>query len=453
MKGASPKNRDDLTADPVGRLIIRLTVPAGLGLFFYTMFNVVDTWFAGLISTQALAAMSLSLPVYFVIISMGRGVSIGSTALVGNALGAKDKALARRYSAQSLVFGFFASAVMTLIGWWAAPYLFRLLGAEDDYLIYCLEYTHVLLAGTWLIMLVFMLNAVLNADGDTKSHRNFLIGASIANLGLDPWFLYGGLGIPAMGLSGIALSTVLVQVGGGVYLGVKVRQTGILAGAGPRDFLPDPAAFAQIMRQGIPAGLNIATIALGTFIITYFISSFGKSAVAAYGAAMRVEQILLMPAIGLNVAVLSIVAQNFGAKRFDRVSETVFLALKYGAVVTALGTGVVLVFARFFMEIFTNDAQVVRIGVQYLRIDALTFFAYVLLFVCTAALQGIKRPMFAVVIGLYRQIAAPMCVFFLFARVLGWGLLGIWLGILTVTWSAAGITWYYWKRMEKNRQG
>lgn len=194
------------------------------------------------------------------------------------------------------------------------------------------------------------------------------------------------------------------------------------------------------------------TVGIGIFVITYFVSRFGQDAVAAYGAAMRVEQIVLIPTLGLNVATLTIVAQNNGAERFDRVWETLRKTLRYGGLLMAGGTVVVFALSRVFMTLFTDDPDVIDIGAVYLKIDALVLYAYVLLFVHIAALQGIKRPMFAIWIGLFRQIAAPALVFTLLTRVLDFGLLGIWWGIFGVTWSAALFTCVYARRLLKNRE-
>jgi Na+-driven multidrug efflux pump len=192
--------------------------------------------------------------------------------------------------------------------------------------------------------------------------------------------------------------------------------------------------------------LNYLTIAAGIFVITYYAGRFGQTAVAAYGAAVRIEQIVLLPTIGLNVATLTLSAQNNGAKRYDRIKETVNTALKYGAVVMAAGAAIVFFLAPYLMKIFTDDPLVMEAGKLYLRIDALVLYAYVVLFVHVSALQGMKKPLFAVIIGVYRQIAAPIAVFYLFAVAWGMGARGIWWGICVITWSAAVIAFFFARR-------
>jgi putative MATE family efflux protein len=442
-----------LTIEPIPVLIRKLAVPASVGFFFNTMFNAVDTYFGGLISTQALAALSLSFPVFFIIIAMGSGLSSGTTAVIANTLGASETHAARVLSLQAITLALLLSGILTAIGWQASPMLFSLLGASQVYLHDCLTYMHTIFAGTVFFLCAYACNAILNALGDTRSFRNFLICGFFANVILDPWFIFGGLGIPAMGIFGLAFSTVLIELMGSLYLAGRVWRTGILAGSAWKDFFPLPGPMTTIIRQGLPASLSMLTVGLGIFVITYFISAFGKEAVAAYGIAVRIEQIVLLPAIGLSVATLTLVAHSNGAGLYDRITQTIATALKFGGICMALGGLAVFLLARSCMRIFTQDPSVIDIGATYLRIDALALFAYVILSVHIAALQGIKRPGFAVLIGLARQIIAPGMVFFLLTKVWHSGLPGIWWGICIITWSAAMLTSVYARRLLKNSAG
>jgi putative MATE family efflux protein len=428
---------NEVTTQPIPRLIRRIAIPASIGFFFNTMFNVVDTLYGGLISTQALAALSLSFPVFFIIIAVGNGLSIGTTSLIANALGAGDRTGARLLAVQGITFGILVAVALTVVGLSVSPFLFSILGASGDYLATCLSYMNTIFAGTPFFILAYILNATLNAQGDTRSFRNFLIIGCLLNIILDPWFIYGGLGVPSLGIMGIALATVLIQGLGCVYLARQVFRTGLLFDGLRQDIFPRLRPLREIAYQGLPASLNMLTVGAGIFVITYFVGKFGKEAVAAYGVATRVEQIVLLPTIGLNIATLTMVAQNNGARLFQRVRETLTTALRYGAMVMGFGTVVVFLLARRLMALFTSDPAVVETGTTYLRIAAFIFYAYVILYVHVAALQGTKRPLFALWIGLFRQILAPVAVFSLLTS---FGLVGIWWGIFGINWTAAFIT-------------
>jgi putative MATE family efflux protein len=444
---------EDLVTTPIPRLIRSIAIPAGIGMLAHTMFNVVDTYFAGRFSVEAVAALSLSFPLFFIIIAVGSGLATGTTSLIGNSLGEGRDEKAQTFSVQGLVFGVSISFFLTVLGLKVAPDCFRMLGAEEQYLETCLAYMDPIFYGTFFFMLVFMANAVLQAKGDTKSYRNFLIAGSIANIGLDPWFMYGGLGVPAMGITGVAVATVLVQAGGAVYLILRAKHSGLLDLSKLSKFRPRLDIFKEIAGQGIPASINWLTVGAGIFVITYFVSWFGQQPVAAYGIATRVEQIALLPTAGLNIAALTLAAQNNGAGRFDRVREAWIKNLQYGFWLMIAGTIFVYFLAEPLMAFFTPDTEVVAVGAQYLRISAFALYAYVVLFTSVSVLIGMKRPMFAVWMGLGRQVVAPCVLFYVLIRIFGVDLLGVWWGIFLIVWLAAAIAFLYAKsliaRMER----
>ena len=435
-----------LTTKPIPGLIAQLAIPASIGMFFNTMYNVVDTWFSGLISTEAIAALSLSFPVFFVILAIGFGISTGTTALIANALGAGDEIEARLYAVQSVSFTIILSMLLMVLGLFSAPFLFKILGAEGSYLAISLSYINIIFYGLVFFSLTFVLNAILTAQGDTKSFRNVLTMGFFLNLVLDPWFIYGGLGMPALGLAGVAWATIFIQLLSTLFMSMRVIRSGLFCKDCWGMFVPRRRYFVDIGAQGFPASLNTMTIAIGIFIITWYLSRFGQNAVAAYGIATRVDQIALLPIMGLTTATLTLVGQNNGAGLYDRCVTAFQKALLYGTLVTTVSMIIVFCAPRVIMQIFTGDPAVVDIGAFYLRISAFIYWAYIILFVSVAALQGLKKPMYAIWIGLYRQIVAPAVAFYILAYLLGLGLTGIWWGIFLVTWSATIFTLYYVRR-------
>jgi len=435
-----------LVSAPIPGLVRELAIPASTGFFFNTMYNVVDTWYAGHYSTEALAALSLSFPIFFILFSTGSGFSTGASALIGNALGKGDRREAALTAAQGVILSLLVAVMIISIGFVVTPTLYRLLGATDQYLQLCLDYMQIILLGCVFVFLFFMFNGVLNSLGDTKAFRNYLMAATLANIILDPIFMYGWIGFPAMSVKGIALATVMAQGGGALFLGRRAWRTGLLHRSEGARWRPDFRVMKAITAQGIPASLNMVSQALGIFIITYFLSTYGQDVVAAYGAATRIEQIVLMPALGLNVAALSLAAQNGGAGRFGRVRELAQTCLRYGAVVMGLGTVLLFFGAEFLMGVFTTDAGVIATGSHYLRIAAFLEFAYVIIFVNTAILQGLKKPLLALWIGLYRQLIMPIGLFWMATHILDLGLNGIWWSIFGINWSAALVAVYYARR-------
>jgi len=161
--------------------------------------------------------------------------------------------------------------------------------------------------------------------------------------------------------------------------------------------------FKALLYQGFPPSINMIMMASGIFIMTYFITPFGNEVVAAFGIGMRIEQIVLMPTIGLNVAVLAIVSQNYGAKNYERIRKTIKVSLFYGASLSFLGLILLLLFAQDMMHFFTDDIKVIYEGVIYLRIEAFIIFSFVLIFVYLALLQGLQKPAFIFYISIFRH--------------------------------------------------
>jgi len=431
----------DLTQGDIARHIKNLAIPASIGFFFHTMFNVTDTYFAGLISTQALAALSLSFPIFFMIISIAGGMAEAVTAVVGNALGKNNTHLAQHISQNALLLAAILSLVLGILGMTFAPTLMIWLGATGDYLIESVSYIRIIILGTALFVFAFFINAILNALGDTVSFRNILIVSAILNVILDFWFVKGGLGIEPMGVEGIALATVIIEGISVAYLWYRLSTKPIFTDLFA-DFSIDFGVIKELVTQGIPPSINMGLMAVGIYIITYFAAPFGKEVVAAYGIGMRIEQIMLMPAIGLNVAVLAIVAQNSGACLHDRIVETVDKALAYGLALALFGGALLLGASDLFMGFFTDDVRVIGEGTRYLRIEALLIYPFAMIFVYLAMLQGIKRPKFIFYISIVRQIIAPLIVLSILAW-LDYGVLSIWIGIgIIVVLSALTTRWY-----------
>jgi len=440
----------DFTSDYIPSLIRKLAVPASVGFVFNTLFNVVDTYYGGKISTSALAAMGLTFPVFFIILSMGIGMGTGTTALISQSLGAGRTEEAHKYGFQAVSFSIINAILLTILGLAIAPSLFLILGATSDYLNIAVQYMNIILYGTVFFLMNSILNALLTARGDTRTYRNYLIVGFFLNVIFDPWFMYGGFGVPEMGIRGIALSTVIIQSFGTIYMIMITRKRKIFQHARFTDFIPNRKYFIALFGQGFPASLNMVTVAIGIFVITYFASRFGKEAVAAYGIATRIEQIALLPSIGLNIAALTLAGQNMGAGLPERVYKSWKLNIRYGLMIISVGILGVALFARQLMQAFTTDLHVIDIGTEYLHIAVLFFFAYIFLNISVSTLQGMKKPFYAIFVGAYRQFLVPLPLFLFLAIYLGWGTKGIWWGIFMANWSAAIFTYFYTRRKIRN---
>lgn len=432
-----------LTTDPVPKVLLSLAIPSSVGLFFNTMYNVVDTFVAGYLSTQALASLSISYPIFFALIALSMGVGSGATALIANALGSNDINTAKRYAKQTISFGILLGVTISVLGILFVPYLLTLLGAKGEYLNTASNYLVTIFWGSIFITIIFMFNAILNAVGDTKSYRNVLIAGFFTNSLLSPMLAFGWFGLPVLGISGIAIATIATNALGALYLWFKVRETGLVIKESGGQYSPDMKTYLDIAGQGFPASLSLMTISVGAFIITYFVSTFGESTVAGYGVGMRIEQIVLIPGIGINIAVLTLIGQNNGAKRYDRVREIIRVAMRYSLYISTFAAAFIFICSGYVIDIFTDDIAVINSGVGYLSVAALITWAYGILFVTDSVFRGLKRPLFPLLMGVLRQIVLPFPALWFVTTVVAVGVMGVWWSVFAIVWIAAIIAMIY----------
>ena len=329
------------------------------------------------------------------------------------------------------------------------PFLFNITGVKGESLEYGLQYTNTIFFGSLFFIFNFVLNSILQSQGNSKPFRNYLMLGFFLNLILDPMFIFGWFGLPKMGTAGVALATIIVQAIGTIYLFYEVRKSELFDF---KKFKSQKISFnrnLEILKQGIPAGLNLATIAIGIFIINFYVLKYGGvEGIAAYGSSIRIQQVALLPTIGLNFAIISIVGQNFGAKKLDRVDKTKSKALKYGLIMATIGGLLLFVFAPNLVSIFDNNQNVISIGTTYLRIDTIGFLTYIILNVHISTLQGLKRPSYGLWIALFRQLT-PIVVFPFLAEILKLNLNGVWIGIVTINWIATFIIIFITLKIQK----
>lgn len=436
------KIKNPIINEPIPKLIRQIAVPVGIGVLFNNLFQVVDTFYAGTISKEALAALALSFPIYFIIIGLASGLATGASALIGNALGADEREEAAHLAGQGMILTVLLSVVTAIVGIQVSPSLFEILGAEGDGVLFNMSYITPIFMGATFFNLVFMFNATLSSQGNTRPFRNFLLLGFALNLILDPWFIYGGFGLPAMGIAGVGIATALIQMVGAFYLGYTAFRSPLLKNFHVNMLTPDIQKIKEIIKQGVPPALDLSTVSVGGFIVTYFISRFGTDSVAAYGIASRLDGLIWIPLVGLDVATLTLISQNNGAKLYERMWSTFNTSIKYGLIMMTVSGIIVFVFAYQLIGIFTDDPTIIEIGVIYIRISALALPAKPLGFIGFAALRGIKRPLLPMAISMARMVVLPAIALYILIHLLGGGLTSIWWTIMAITVGTGLVAWY-----------
>ena len=428
------ENKLNLTSAPVLKLLRNIAIPSMTGSLFQTLFNLVDTFYAGKISADALAALAKSFPLYFLIISAGIGIVAGCNSLIANSLGRNNKVAASIYSYNSLVYAFLLSIFITFIGIIFSYDILKFMGSTHESIILAKEYTDIIFFGTIVFLILTSFNSVLYAQGDTKTYRNVLIVGVILNLILNPIFIFGLFFIPAFGISGLAISTILIQFGACIYLYFKVNQTQLKIIPKISNFYIRRNFLLNIFNQSMPITFALFLVATGSYILLSFINIFGDQAVAGYGAAVRFEHLFSLPVIGLNTAVISIAGQNFGARRFNRIKEVYFKAIFIGVIIMCLSGVIIYILAESIIRIFSSDLEVINFGSSYLKIAAFIGPIYPVFFISHALFTALKKTFLIFYSNLFRMVIFPFTIVWLILNVMDGYFTDIFYGLLIMNW-------------------
>lgn len=422
----------NLTEAPLPEVLRKLAIPAGVAFFLNTLFNVTDTFFAGKLSVEALAGLALSFPVFFVLIAISAGFNQGNTALMSQAIGGGAPKRATRLFAQASSIAAVLGVLVMLLVWPVSGIMLSWMGADGAARQEALNYLFPALLCAPFFLLGGAQNALLTANGNTTTYRNALAVGLAVNAILDPLLMFGWGPVPALGVAGVGYATLGVQMVIFAYLGWHLYASKLVTveTCNQKDFAPDMPVIADIMKQSLPATANMATIGLGLAIITGFAARHGDAVVAGYGAAIRIEQLILLPVIGLTMAQMAITGQNFGAGKLDRVREVLKLSTLYAIGIMLVGALLILLFGESIMRIFTSDPATIREGQRYLTIEIFAFPGWVMMFTAQATLQGTKQPMAPMLAGIFRQIVLAVPVIWFFDQWLGLDANGLWIGVV-----------------------
>ena len=426
-----------LTKDPIWTLLRKVTLPASTGSLFQTFYNLVDTWFAGKISADAIAAIAKSFPIYFIIIAVGVGIGAATNSTIGNLIGEKNVKKASLFVAQSVIFAVIISVIVTLFGLNLSNFLLSLMGSNMEGILLTREYLDIIFYGTFIVMIQISLNGTLNAQGDTKSYRNVLIFSFFLNIFLNPLFIWGYGIIPGFGIAGLAIATVIAQSIGTLYLMYKVNSCRLKRYIFLECFIPRFIMLKELLNQSLPIIFSMLFIGVGIFNILYFIGKFGDLAIAGYGAALRIEQVFLLPVIGLNTAVLSIGGQNFGAKNYNRIRELYTKALIFSSSFMSIAGIIMFIFAETFVSLFTENPIAIEHGAIYLKIAALIGPIYPVFFITTAVFQAVKKPIFSLYLSIIRLTALPFLSLWYVINIRGGSYNDIFYTIMATNWLVA----------------
>ncbi len=356
MAGRGSTKHGKLTEGSVSRHLVALVLPMVVGLISVIFFNLVDTYFVGLLGTTELAAMSFTFPVVFSFGSFTIGIGVGVMSLISRTIGAGETQKGRRLATDALLLAGGLVAAFSVIGYFTIDPVFRLLGASDEVLPHIRDYMEIWYLGMIFLVVPMVGNSVIRATGDTRTPAMVMVFAGVVNAILDPIFIFGLGPVPGMGLRGAAIATVVGRACTLVVaLWILVRREKLLdlTPVHPRKVF---ASWGQILAMGLPiAGSNVA-VPLTTGFVTRLVADHGNEVVAAFGAASRIEGLAILPLFALGAGIAPMIGQNWGARRLDRVDETMALARRFSFWWGLLAWALLVVLAGPLASLFPDTA-------------------------------------------------------------------------------------------------
>ncbi len=403
----------NLLKDEVSLLVRKLAVPASVGTLFQTLYTIVDTFYAGKISPEALSALSKSFPIYFLIIATSIGVTVAGTSLIGSSIGEKNEKNVLSYFGNVIIYSIIISIVVSILGFAFGEKIFLLMNSSQKVTILGLEYINVIFLGTILFILVVALNSFLHAEGDTKTYRNVLIFSFFLNIILNPIFIFGFLFIPPLGITGIGIATLIAQFMSLLVILIKILNNQRIKQITLDHFRAKFFFLKNIFFQSMPITIAILGYSIAATIVFTYVGLFGEYAVAGYGSATRIEQVVLLPILGINTAIISIIAQNIGAKYYDRVEQSYFTSIKYGLIIMLIAGVVIFISADIVPKFFSSNPEVIMHGSMYLKISAFILPAYPIFFLSNGFFMALKKSEKAMVNNIARNVIVPVLSFYI----------------------------------------
>ncbi|WP_323900980.1 MATE family efflux transporter [Aeromonas hydrophila] len=432
---------NSLLTAPMTSVLLRMTGPMILGIVAILAFNLVDTFFIGMLGTQALAAISFTFPVTFVVTSLAMGLGAGLSAVMGHALGQGKHDEAARITTDNLFLAVLLVALIALAGALTIHPLFRLLGASDELIALIYDYMLIWYLTVPMLVLPMVGNAAIRATGDTKTPSLVMTVAGLVNGVLDPLLIFGIGPFPAWGIRGAAIATSLSWLMAMlVSLYILRHREGLLCWRlSPRPQLL--AHWRALLYVAVPASFTNMLNPLANAVLMTIFAGLGTEVVAAYGAASRVEALLLIVMMALSSVLAPFISQNCGAGNPARAKAALQFCMRFALLFQLAVYALTWLLAPFIAELFSDHPQVVRLIVLYLHLVPIGYGFQGMVMLLASALNGVRASSVSFLFNGLRLFVFLLPGAWLGAK-LG-GEQGIYLGILVANLAAGTLAWWY----------
>jgi len=446
-------SHQDFTAGSLNRAIVLLAIPMVLEMVLESLFAVVDVFWVGRLGAEAIATVGLTESLLSLVIAIGFGLGMSTTAMVARRIGEKDAKDAAVAAVQAIVLGVITSLAIGLPCWFYAPRLLTLMGASPEVVAMGSGYARIALGGCGAIVMLFLNNAIFRGAGDAAVAMRLLWVSNIINLVLDPCLIFGWGPFPKLGVTGAALATFIGRSIGVLYQFYRLlrgtERIRILAG----QIRVDLHVLWRLVRVSVTGILQFAVADVSWIGLVRIVSFFGPAALAGYTIAIRILIFIILPSWGLSNAAATLVGQNLGAKQPERAEQSVWLTGLYN--MFFLGSVGVLfaIFAEPIVRLFTSEPAVVPLAALCLRILSYGNIGYAYGMVMLQAFNGAGDTITPTIVNFIGFCLLELPLAYLLARPLGFGPKGAYYAIVfaEAAIAVAGVLLFRrgkWKRQE-----
>ncbi|WP_094164311.1 MATE family efflux transporter [Vibrio sp. V08_P9A1T1] len=438
-------DKHGLLTAPIPNVLSQMTIPMIFGLIAILMFNLVDTFFISLLGTESLAAISFTFPVTFAVNCITMGIGIGLSTSIGRLLGQGDAKNAARFSSHGVLLAVVLVTFASILGLLTIKPLFLLLGAIDDLIPLIEQYMQVWYLTIPLLVIPMAGNSAIRATGDTKTPAKIMMLAGCINGLLDPLLIFGYGPFPELGIQGAAIASAFSWLGalcGSLY--VLIKREKLLAWPYFPTLWHD---WQQILKVGTPAALSNAMNPLSGALLMMMLASHGTAAVAAYGAAQRIESILILVLMSLTSALTPFMAQNIGAKNIERSFAGLFLSMRFSIVFQLMIFAMMVPLSIPLSALFSQEPSVRDLLWHYLLVVPLSYGFQGIVMMLVSGLNALHQPMRA-----FQWSVMRLFVFTLPAAWLGsylYDVEGLFIGIAAGNTLGGLLGYYYALRLKR----
>ena len=430
----------DLTSGAVWKVILRFAFPLLIGNLLQQLYNVTDSVIVGqFLGKESLAAVSASFFIYYFIISLVIGIGSGTSVVISQFFGAKEFDKVQKTFSSFFIFMLVAGVLLSIAGIIFAEPMFRLTNTPEDVIPQAVAYFRIYVGGTFLFVTFNSIISILRGVGESVRPMLFILLTTILNIALDLLFIV----VFKWGIEGAARATVIAQgIGMCVALGY-VNNTHPLLSIKKQDLLFDMGLFKEGLRIGLPSSVQQCAISLGLIALLGIVNSFGTDTLTAYGAAGKIDTIIIQAVLTLSGALAAFCGQNIGAGHLDRVRDGVRFAMLVNLLLGLATFTAIYFFGDKMMLAFTKDPEVIRIGKEYLLIMGGFFIVHGGLNVFNGALRGAGDTLFPMAVSITCLWLIRIPLAYWFSSI--WGRSGIWWAIGASLCIGLTITYIYYK--------